>query len=374
MVYLSLFLSRLNYGGNKMDNTEKMLKQLTEVSGISGYEADVRSLVRQYLEPAGNISHDKLSSLVCMKVGDSAGPKVMLAAHMDECGFMVQRITKEGFIKFAPLGGWWDHVLLAQRVLIHTGKGDITGIIGAKPPHILTEEERKKMVEKKDMYIDIGACSQDEVEASGVRIGDPIVPLSEFTILAGGRTYLAKAVDDRIGCAVIIATMQRLVSESHPNTVYGVATVQEEVGLRGGRTSVDVVKPDVAFVIESGIATDVPGIEESWVKLNAGPVVGFSEPGMITNLKLRDLLVDIAQRINVPIQISADTQGKWGTDADVIHLYKSGVPTIMIAPPVRHIHSHTAIFHRDDFDKSVTLLTSVIKELGSEVVAGLTEW
>lgn len=357
-----------------MDTTEKLLKELTEVSGISGYEADVRRLIRRYLEPVGKISHDKLGSLVCEKAGGSAKPKVMIAAHMDECGFMVQRITKEGFIKFAPLGGWWDHVLLAQRVLIHTGKGDIVGIIGAKPPHILTEEERKKMVEKKDMYIDIGACSQEDVETSGVRVGDPIVPVSEFTVLAGGRKYLAKAVDDRIGCAVIIATMQKLDNESHPNTVYGVATVQEEVGLRGGRTSVDVVEPDVAFVIESGIATDIPGMTDSWVKLNCGPVVGFSESGMITNLKLRDLIIDVAKQCSIPVQISAETQGRGGTDADVIHLYKSGVPTIVIAPPVRHIHSHTAIFHRDDFDKTVTLLTKVIQELNSEAVGILTEW
>jgi putative aminopeptidase FrvX len=357
-----------------MDNTETLLKELTEVSGVSGYEGEIRKTIRRYLEPIGEISHDKLGSLVCKKVGDSAEPKVMLAAHMDECGFMVQRITKEGFIKFAPLGGWWDHVLMAQRIRIHTVKGDVLGIIGAKPPHILTDEERKKLVEKKDMYIDIGACSQEEVEASGVRVGDPIVPISEFTILAGGKSYLAKAVDDRIGCATIIAVMQRLIKESHPNTVYGVATAQEEVGLRGGRTSVDVVSPDVAFVIESGIATDVPGMTEPWIKLSGGPDIGFAEPGMITNLKLRDLVLDIAKKCNISVQISAETQGKWGTDADVIHLYKGGVPAIVIAPPVRHIHSHTAVFHRDDFDRTVELLASIIKELNSEVVARLTDW
>lgn len=357
-----------------MDDTEKLLRQLAEASGISGYEAEVRSVIRQYFEPVGDISHDKLGSLVCKKEGTGAEPKVMVAAHMDECGFMVQRITKEGFIKFAPLGGWWDHVLLAQRVRIHTGKGDVIGVIGAKPPHILTDEERKKIVEKKDMYIDIGMCSKEEVEASGIRIGDPIVPVSEFTILAGGRSYLGKAIDDRIGCAVAISTLQKLISEAHPNTVYAVATAQEEIGLRGARTSVEVIRPDVAFVIESGIATDIPGMEEPWLKLTGGPIVGFSEPGMIANLKLRDLVLDVAGKYDIPVQISADTQGRGGTDADVIHLYKSGVPTIVIAPPVRHIHSHTAVFHRDDYDRTVTLLTGVIKELNSEIVTGLTDW
>jgi putative aminopeptidase FrvX len=357
-----------------MDNTETMLKELTEASGVSGYEDRVRGIIRRYLSKIGNISHDKLGSLVCAKAGSAAKPKVMIAAHMDECGFMVQKITKEGFIKFAPLGGWWDHVLMAQRVLIHTRNGDIIGIIGAKPPHILTEDERKKLVEKKDMYIDIGATSREEAEKSGVRVGDPIVPVSEFTILTGGNAYLAKAADDRIGCAVFIAAFQRLMNESHPNTVYGVATVQEEVGLRGGRTSVDVVKPDVAFVIESGIATDLPGVAEPGTKLTGGPMVGYSEPGMITNLKLRDLVMDVADRNNIPVQIIAETDLRYGTDADVIHIYKSGVPTIMLAPPVRHIHSHTAVFRREDFDLSVTLLVAVIKELNAKTVAGLTDY
>lgn len=357
-----------------MDAIEKLLKELTDASGISGYEAEVRNIIRKYFEPLGDISHDKLGSLVCKKAGSSAAPKIMVAAHMDECGFMVQRITKEGFIKFAPLGGWWDHVLLAQRVRIHTAKGDIIGVIGAKPPHILTEEERKKLVEKKDMYIDIGACSQEEAEASGVRVGDPIVPVSEFTVLANGKSYLAKAADDRMGCAVVIAVMQRLANENHPNTIYGAATVQEEVGSRGARTSVDVVNPDVAFVIESSIATDIPGMADSWTKLAGGPAIGLTEPGMIANLKLRDLVLDVAKRRNIPVQITAETQMRYGTDADIIHLYKSGVPTITISPPCRHIHSHTAIFHRDDFDRAVELLASVIKELNSEVVAGLTAW
>ena len=354
-----------------MDKTETLLKELTEASGVSGYEDEVRGIIRRYLSKIGDISHDKLGSLVCTKAGNHAEPKVMLAAHMDECGFMVQKITKEGFIKFAPLGGWWDHVLMAQRIRIHTRTGNIIGIIGAKPPHILTEEERKKLVEKKEMYIDIGATTHEEAEKAGVRVGDPIVPVSEFTILSGGSAYLAKAVDDRIGCAVFIAALQQLVKESHPNTIYGVATVQEEVGLRGGRTSVDVVKPDVAFVIESGIATDLPGIAEPAAKLNGGPMVAYSEPGMITNLKLRDLVMDVAARNKIPVQIVADTDLRYGTDADVIHIYKSGVPTITLAPPVRHIHSHTAVFRREDFDLTVKLLTAVIKELDKKTVAGL---
>jgi putative aminopeptidase FrvX len=357
-----------------MDKTEKMLKELTEVTGISGYETEARNLMKKYLEPFGEISYDNLGSLVCAKAGTSGGPKVMLAAHMDECGFMVQQITKEGCIKFTRIGGWWEHVLLAQRVRIHTTKGDVIGVIGAKPPHILTEEERKKLVDKKDMYIDIGATSQEEAEASGIRIGDPIVPESDFVILNNGKSYLGKAFDDRVCCAMIVSTMQKLADESHPNTVYGVATVQEEVGLRGGRTSVTVVKPDVALVLDTGIATDIPGMAEPVYKLTGGPVACFAEPGMITNLKLRDLVIDVAKKNDIPIQIVADNDARYGTDADVIHIYKSGVPSIMIGPPVRHIHSHTSIFHRTDYDLCVDLLAALIKEMDGKTVAGFTDW
>lgn len=357
-----------------MDDTEKMLKELTEVTGISGYEAEVRSSMKKYLAPFGKISYDNLGSLVCAKTGDSDSPKVMLAAHMDECGFMVQQITKEGCIKFTRIGGWWEHVLLAQRVRIHTVKGDVIGVIGAKPPHLLMEEERKKIVEKKDMYIDIGATTQEEAEASGVRIGDPIVPESDFAVLANGKSYLGKAFDDRVCCAMIVSTMQKLSGQNHPNTVYGVATVQEEVGLRGGRTSVNVVRPDVALVLDTGIATDIPGMTEPVYKLTWGPVAGFVEPGMITNLKLRDLVIDVAKKNDIPVQIIADNDARYGTDADVIHVYKSGVPSIMIGPPVRHIHSHTSICHRTDYDLCVDLLVALIKELDGKTVASFTEW
>ena len=358
-----------------MDNTEILLKELTEASGVSGYETEVRGVIKRHLQPLGEITYDKLGSLVCRKAGSNASPKVMLAAHMDELGFVVLRITKEGFIKFGPLGGWWDHVLMAQRVRILSSKGGVTGVIGAKPPHILTDEERKKLVDKAAMYIDIGASSQEEVESAGIHLGDPIVPVSEFSILANGRSYLCKAADDRTGCAVMIAVLQRLAGESHPNTLFAVATAQEEVGLRGARTSVDVVGPDVAVVLEGSISTDVPGlIEAGLTRLKGGPIVSLCEPGMITNVKLRDFVLDIAKSHNIAVQTVGGTVGAGGTDAAAIHLYKSGVPAIVISTPNRHIHSHTAIFHRDDFDNTVKLVAEIVKGLNREVVAGMTQW
>lgn len=355
-----------------MDSTENLLKELTEAHGISGYEAPVRAIVRQHLAPLGELSQDKLGSVICRKTGSNEGPRVMLAGHMDEIGFMVKHIMKEGYLKFLPLGGWFDQVLLGQRVVIKTRKGDIVGVIGAKPPHLLPPEERGKVVEKKDMYIDIGATSREEVEAAGVRVGDPVVPRADFVKLATGKTYLSKAFDDRIGTALVISALQNLQEGAHPNTVYGAVTVQEEVGLRGARTSAWVAEPDVAIILESDIAGDVPGIEPevSDVKLGAGPSILMYDGSMIPNGKLRDFVIDTAAEIGVPVQLSYVERG--GTDGGAIHMHKTGVPTIVLGVAARHIHSHGAIIHRDDYDNAVKLLTEVIRRLDAETIAQFT--
>lgn len=297
----------------------------------------------------------------------------MLAGHMDEIGFVVKLITDEGFVKFSPLGGWWGHVMLAQRVVIRTRKGDVTGLIGSKPPHILEDEERKKVQQPKDMYIDVGATSLDEVKELGIRPGDPIVPICPFTVLGTGKTYMAKAFDDRAGCALFIDVIKNLVGEKHPNAVYGVGTVQEEVGLRGARTSSWVVEPDVGLTMEVGIAGDVPGVkkEEAQEKLGAGPVIVIRDGSMIPNLRLRDLFVDTAEELQIPYQFDLLERG--GTDSGAMHLHRRGVPNLVIGVPTRHIHSHAGILHRDDYDRAVQLITAVVKKLDADTVAGLTE-
>jgi putative aminopeptidase FrvX len=356
-----------------MDETELLLKELTEVHGVPGYEAEVRALMRRYLEPLGSLEQDRIGSLVCQQPGGAEPdvPRVMLAAHMDEIGFMVKLVTKDGFIKFVQLGGWFDQVLLGQRVVIKTSRGDVVGVIGAKPPHMLTQEERSKVVEKKTMYIDIGASSAEQVAEAGVRVGDPIVPSADFRILANPKTYLSKAFDDRVGCAVMVQAMQQLQGAGHPNTVYGAATVMEEVGLRGATTSVELVDPDVAIVLESDIAGDVPGIkeEESAVKMGQGPTVLVYDSRMIPNLRLRDLAIDTAQELGQPLQVSLIEGG--ATDGSAIHLHSRGVPTVVLAVPARHIHSHSAIMHRDDFDNLVRLVVAMVRKLDATTVAGL---
>ncbi|HUF37178.1 MAG TPA: M42 family metallopeptidase [Anaerolineales bacterium] len=356
-----------------MDPTEQLLKELTEAHGISGYEAPVRAIVRERLKPLGELSQDKSGSVICLKPGAETKPRVMLAGHMDEIGFMVKHVTKDGFIKFLQLGGWFDQVLLGQRVIVKTrANGDVVGVIGARPPHLIPMDERSKVVEKKDMYIDVGASSREEVEKIGVRAGDPVVPRADFVKLANEKTYLSKAFDDRVGTALIISTLEALQDKDHPNAVYGAVTVQEEVGLRGARTSAWVVEPDVAIILESDIAGDVPGIEAdvSDVKLGKGPTVLLYDGSMIPNGKLRDFVIDAAEAADIPLQLSYVQAG--GTDGGAIHQHKTGVPTVVIGVAARHIHSHGAIIHRDDFDNAVKLLTAVITKLDAAAVAGFT--
>ncbi len=355
-----------------MDSTEQLLKELTEAHGVPGYESPIRAVVRKYMDSLGVLSQDKVGSVICEKKGQSATPRVMLAGHMDEIGFMVKLITKEGFIKFLPLGGWFDQVLLGQRVLIKTKKGDVTGVIGAKPPHLLTAEERQKVVTRKEMYIDIGATNEQDVQAAGVQPGDPIVPQAGFQVLSGGQTYLSKAFDDRVGVALIISALQIMQARLHPNSLYAAATVMEEIGLRGASTSVEAVQPDVAIILEADIAGDVPGIkpEESSIKLGGGPSLVIYDARMIPNLKLRDLVLDCGQAIGVNVQLSTLEGG--ATDGGVIHLFKTGVPTVVLSVPARHIHSHSSIIHRKDFDDTLKLLVELITRLDQKQVTNLT--
>jgi len=355
-----------------MDQTEQLLKEITEVAGVPGYESDVRAVMRRYLEGITTIEQDKMGSFIGKHVGQADGPRVMLAGHMDEIGFMVKLITKEGFIRFVTLGGWWSQVMLGHRVTIKTAKGDVIGVLGAKPPHLLGDEERKKIVDKNDMYIDVGARSEEEVRDMGVRPGDPIIPVSQFTVMGNSRSYLCKAFDNRVGCALAVQAAAQVATQGHPNVVYAVGTVQEEVGLRGAKTSAFAINPDVGIILEVDIAGDVPGIkpEESAIKMGAGPTLLVYDARMIPNLKLRDLVIATAEELGIPLQFSAMTGG--ATDGAMIHIHNEGVPTVVIAVPTRHIHSHNAILLRDDYDQALQLVVALVKKLDAATVAGLT--
>jgi putative aminopeptidase FrvX len=357
-----------------VDKIESLLQELTEAGGVSGYEKDVRLIMERRFAMLGDVSRDKLGSVICVRQGTFANPRILMAAHMDEIGFMVKLITKDGFIKFVPLVGWPNQHLPAQRVRIQTYTGPVLGVIGSPPPHLLRDKQRNEMPDKKDMFIDIGATTKEEVEAAGVRVGDPIIPVTEFSILSVKEpTYMAKAFDDRIGCAVLISVMEELAAAGHPNTVYGVGTVQEEVGLRGATTSVEMVDPDVAIILDIGPIGDVPGIkpDESATRLGGGPNLLVYDTRMIPNLKLRDLVIDTAKDLDIPLQL--DTLEFGGYDGGAIHLHKSGVPTVVIALPTRHAHSHNSIIRRNDFDRARSLVTGLVRRLDKATVSGLCD-
>ena len=352
-----------------MDRTLTFLKDLVDAHGVPGHEDDVAKVMQKHLKGVGPFSKDKLGSFVCEKTGDAKGPKVMLAGHLDEVGFMVRSITKEGFLKFLPLGGWWGHVVLGQRLIVKTRAGDVVGVVGSKPPHELRDEDRKKVLEIKDMYIDVGAASDWDVKKHlDIRPGDPIVPDSAFAVMANPDLLLAKAWDNRIGCALAAETAVRLKDQKHPNVLQIVATVQEEVGLRGAKTSASKMRPDVAIALDVGIAHDTPGTEGD-EKLGGGPLLVIYDATNIPNRGLRDLVIDTAKALKIPLQFEAVERG--GTDAGRIHLSGEGVPTLSMGIVARYIHSHVSIISRRDFEATVKLLVAVVKKLDRKTVDGL---
>lgn len=353
----------------KLDETLTMLKDLTDAKGIPGNEREVREVMKKYIAPfADEITSDSLGSLIAKKVGKEGGPKIMVAGHLDEVGFMITQIDDKGFLRFQTVGGWWGQVMLAQRVTIVTRKGDVTGIIGSKPPHVLSPEARKKPIEIKDMFIDIGASSREEAEEWGVRPGDMVVPYFEFTVMNNEKMLLAKAWDNRIGCAIAIDVLRQLQGVDHPNVVYGVGAVQEEVGLRGAKTATYKIEPDIGFAVDVGIAGDTPGIseKEAMSKMGKGPQVVVYDASMVAHKGLRDFVTDVADELNIPYQFESIPGG--GTDAGSIHLTRNGVPALAITIATRYIHSHAAMLHRDDYENAVKLIVEVIKRLDRETV------
>jgi len=351
-----------------------LMKRMMEAFGPSGFEREVNALCKEYMEPySDEVIVDKLGTVTFVSKGGSERPRVLMAGHTDEVGFIVSSVSKEGFLTFNTLGGWWSQVLLGQRVVIRTCKGYVDGVIASKPPHILPAEERKKVVEREDMFIDIGATSKEEAEESGVKIGDPVVPYSPFKIVQNGKVAMGKAFDDRIGAFVIMEAIRRIKEEGigHPNTVYGAATVQEEVGLRGAQTIAHVVDPDVAIVIEVDIAGDVPGIKphQAPSKMGQGPAIMTWDRSMIPNQPLKEFVIKVAKQVEIPLQLSMISGG---TDAGRIHMSRAGCPSVVVSVPTRHIHSHVGYLSLEDTENAIRLVIELLKRLDAETVEGFT--
>lgn len=358
-----------------MTSRMDLIQSLCDASGISGFESNVRKLYTTYLEPVSDsLLRNHFGGVVGVKTGFSEGPKVLLAGHLDEIGLMVTYITDEGFIKFQPVGGWWSQVMLSQRVVVQTRKGQLVGVIGSKPPHILPADERNSVVKIRDMFIDIGVKDKAEAEAFGVRPGDPITPWGPFTKMANEKYFMGKALDNRLGCALSVEVLRGLQRISHPNVVYAGATSQEEVNVSpGALTLANLVQPDVAIALDVGIAGDTPGLTKSDAisRCGDGPILTLYDATMVPNPRFRDFVMDTAMDCGIKLQVEVIPGG--GTDAAHFQTHALGVPSLAIGLPTRYIHSNTAVYNQDDFDGCVELLVEVVKRLDNSVLADLRD-
>jgi endoglucanase len=348
----------------------KLLRELTEAFGPSGFETEPASIMARELAGAGAVTRDGLGSVVCKVSGKSDRPRVMVSAHMDEVGFMVKSVTADGYVKFLPIGGWWPNVLLGQRVLVRTRKGDFPGVIGSKPPHELTEDERKQLPDIDRMFIDLGCAEGFDVKTRlGVRPGDPVVPVSPFVEM-GRNLMMAKAWDDRGGCGIVIEAARAIRGKKHPNTVFLVGSVQEEVGLRGARTAAEVVQPDVALALDVSLCYEHPDKPRKDLpeRLGNGAAILVHDNSMIPNTRLRDWVIELAEKRRIRYHL---TTVRGGYDTGVIHIHRSGVPSLAIGWPTRYIHAHTGIVASPDYDAAVKLLTAIIESLDEAVSKSL---
>jgi endoglucanase len=236
---------------------------------------------------------------------------------------------------------------------------------------LLKPDERKKVLDIDDMFIDVGGMNKYDIKKKlGVRLGDSIVPDSEFTVMGNKQVYLAKAFDNRGACALVVDALRKLKRSRHPNTVYGSGSVQEEVGLRGANTVAHITNPDVAICIDVGLALDMPGNKDRGEKFGAGAQILIYDGGLIPNVKLRELIMDTAEKNKIPYHLAHMPRGTG--DGARIHITRSGVPSIYMGPPTRYIHSHNSMMFRKDYDNTLKLVVEVVKRLDKKTVASLT--
>ena len=339
-----------------------LLRKLSEACGISGYEDEVRDIIKEELDGnVDSIETDIMGNLISTHEGKEGKPSVMLASHMDEIGLMVSYIDDDGFLRFVKIGGINDQMLLKQEVYVQTPDGEIPGIIGSKPPHITSAAEAKKIISYKDMFIDIGANSKEQAEEL-VSIGDPIVFHTDFEECLND-LVMGKALDNRVGCAVMVEVMKQTDCDA---TVYGVGTVQEEVGLKGAKTSAFKLNPDMAIALDVTIAGDHPGVkpEDAPVKAGDGPVISFADAsgrGLLTHPMMKKLLVEAAEAAGVDYQIEVGDGGT--TDATAIHLTREGIATATLSSGSRYIHTPISVVSMKDVEDTVKLILEFLKRL-----------
>lgn len=381
----------------------KLLEKLTNAFGPSGHEREVQQIVKSYGESyAETILYDKTGSII-FKRGIS-GPKLMLAGHVDEIGYLVSEIEKNGMLKISNLGGVFPGNLLGQEILIRPfNEGEkIIGIVGQSFSRMFDPKTREQVPKLKDLFIDIGCRSDEEVKELGVRVGDPAVPYAQFRTMIRKKNFVskkdnadknsneereehaqkesktttlavAKAFDDRIGVFIILEVLRRLHEQNiaHPNQVFLTSTTQEEVGLRGARTAANLIEPDIGFSLDVTIARDIPGSSGHKQEIGKGPVLSVFDGSMIPNPQLRKFIIEIAEKHEIPIQDGFLSFG--GTDAGIIHLTKIGCPSLFVGIATRYVHSHHALLDLEDVEYTIQLMLHTIQALDNETVKRFTE-
>ncbi|WP_318614173.1 M42 family metallopeptidase [Sporosarcina sp. YIM B06819] len=347
--------------------TIEMFKTLTELPGAPGNEHAVRKYMRSELEKySDELIQDNLGGIFGVRRGPEDGPRIMVAGHMDEVGFMVSAITDNGMIRFQPLGGWWSQVLLAQRVEIMTDNGPVVGVIGSIPPHLLSDAVRNKPMDIKNMLIDIGADDKEDAEKIGIRPGQQIIPVSPFTPMANGKKILAKAWDNRYGCGLAIELLKELHGEKLPNNLYSGANVMEEVGLRGAAAAATMINPDLFFALDASPANDASGDKNEFGQLGKGTLLRIFDGSMVTHRGMREFILDMAETHNIPYQYFISPGG---TDAGRVHMSNEGVPSAVIGICSRYIHTSGSIIHTDDYAAAKELLVKLVKACDKTTVA-----
>lgn len=333
-----------------------LLKQLTEASGVSGNEKDVRDLIiSEIKDHVDSLKIDRIGNIIAYKKGKSSDKKLMIAAHMDEVGLLVTEIDDMGLIKFMTVGGIDKRILVSKPVLI--GKAKIAGVIGAKPIHLQKKEERTKALGINELYIDIGASSKVEAEKT-VNIGDYVCFSSDY-IEFGQGLVKAKALDNRVGCSLLI----NLIKEIKEVSFYAVFTVMEEVGLIGAGPAAYEVDPDITLVLEGTLCYDMPKLDSHMVPtyLNKGPAISLIDRTTVFSHSLRKQIVKIAENNKIPYQYRKTAMG--GNDSGVIHTSRDGSLTTTISVPCRYIHSPASVMSKNDYDNTYNLLKAILSDI-----------
>lgn len=347
-----------------MVDSVAVLRSLSDAFGVCGFEDDVRAVVQDLIAPlVDDMRVDTLGNLIATRrgAGDDL-PTLMIDAHMDEIGFMVQFIEDSGFVRFCTIGGWDVRIIPSHTMTIVADDGRrIKGVVGTTPPHVLPPAERERGHRIEDLFLDIGATSAEEAAAMGVRIGAPAVigyPFEQYT----PNVVCGKGLDDRGGCAVLVRTLQALAGQSLDINIAAVFSVSEEVGLIGATTATYQVHPDLALVLEGTICVDTPGTPPARVPTRAGkgPAITVADGGQIVRSRMVRALTEAGDSNDIPWQYKLPPFG--GTNGRAVQVSREGVLAGCVSLPVRYIHSPFSLLRLDDFEHTVQLVTAFAKE------------